>query len=96
MELGEFDIKFIPRTAIKGKAVADFMAKFTYLTKVLGGETSEPSTSERQSVEPTDLSNVWTLRIDGSSNVNGSGMSVVLESPMGEKVRYALTIPCVE
>ena len=32
------------------------------------------------------------MRIDGSSNMNGSGADVVLESPMGEKIRYALRL----
>ncbi|KAL5583458.1 hypothetical protein UlMin_015900 [Ulmus minor] len=30
IELGEFDIPFKPRTAIKGQAFADFIAEFTY------------------------------------------------------------------
>ena len=42
--------------------------------------------------DPTDPSNVWNMKIDGSSNMNGSGMGVVLESPTGEKVRYALRL----
>ena len=60
IELGEFDIKFMPMTVIKGQAVADFMAEFSYPTKVHGGKTVKLSTSERQSVddEPTDPSNV--------------------------------------
>ena len=94
IELGEFDIKFMPRTTIKGQTVADFVVEFTYPTKVLGGETNKPSTSERQPVgdEPTDSSNVWSLRIEGSFNANKSGAGVVLESPMGKKVRYALRL----
>ena len=73
IELGEFDIKFMPMTAIKGQAVADFVAEFSYPTKVLRGETINLSTSEKHLVddEPTDPSNVWNLRIDGFSNVNG-------------------------
>ena len=42
--------------------------------------------------EPTDPSNVWSSRIDGSSNVNGIGAGVVLESPIGEKIRYTLRL----
>ena len=82
IELGEFDIKFMPRTTIKGQTVADFVVEFTYPTKVLGGETNKPSTSERQPIddEPTDPSNVWSLRIEGSFNVNKSGAGIVLES----------------
>lgn len=29
IELNEFDIQYRPRTAIKGQAVADFIAEFT-------------------------------------------------------------------
>ena len=61
----EFDIKFMPRTAIKGQVVVDFMAEFSYPTKVFGGENATPSTSGKQPADnnPTDLSNVWNLRI---------------------------------
>ena len=45
VELGEFDIKFMPRTTIKGQALADFMAEFTYPTKALGVGTDMSSTS---------------------------------------------------
>ena len=45
IELGEFDIKFMSRTAVKGQAVADFVAEFSYLTKALGSETVTPSTT---------------------------------------------------
>ena len=76
----EFDIKFMSRIVIKGQAVADFVAEFTYLTKALGVKTDIPSTSEGGPMEddPTNPNNVWSLRIDDSSNVNKSG---VLESP---------------
>ena len=33
-----------------------------------------------------------SLRIDGSSNMNGSGTGVVLESPTGENVCYTLRL----
>ena len=94
IELGEFDIKFMSRTTIKGQAVADFVAEFSYPIKVFGGENTTLSTSVKQLVDndPIDLSNIWNMRIDGSSNVNGSGVGVVLESPAGEKVRYALRL----
>ena len=84
----------MPRTTIKGQALADFVAKFTYLTKALGGATDTLSTSgeRKKDDEPTDPSNMWNLRIDGSSNVNKSGAGVVLEIPIGEKISYALRL----
>ena len=94
IKLGEFDVKFMLRTAIKGQAVADFIAEFSYLTKVFGGENATLSTSEKQLIDndPIDPSNVWNLRIDGSSNVNRNGAAIVLESLTEEKVRYALKL----
>ena len=94
IELGEFDVKFMPRITIKGQAVADFVAEFSYPTKVFGSENVTSSTLRKQLVDsdPTDPNNFWNMRIDGSSNVNGSGAGIVLESPTGEKVRYALRL----
>ena len=94
IKLGEFEIKFIPRIAIKGQVITDFIVEFMYPTKALGMATNAPSTSEglKRDDKPTDLNNVWTLRIDSSSNVNGSGASIILESPMGEKISYALRL----
>ena len=94
IELGEFDIKFVLRTAIKGQPVTDFMAEFSYPTKVFGNQNARPSTSKMLPMDsdPTHPSNIWNLRIDGSSNVNKSGAGVVLESPTEEKVCYALRL----
>ena len=92
IKLGEFDIKFVPKMAIKVQAIADFVVEFTYLTKALGMTIDTLSTSEGRTKddEPTNPNNIWSLRIDGSSNVNRNGAGVILESPTGEKVSYAL------
>ena len=94
IKLGELDIKFMPRTTIKGQAITDFVAKFTYSTKALGVATDMPSTlgGLKRDDKPTDPNNVWSLRIGGSSNVNGSGTGVILENPTGERIRYALRL----
>ena len=84
----------MPMTTIKGQAIADFVVEFTYLMKVLGLTTEEASTSgeHTKNDEPTNPGNVWNLRIDGSSNVNGSGAGIILESLTGEKISYALRL----
>ena len=46
IELGEFDIKLVPRMAIKAQAVVDYVVEFTYPTKALGGTTDKASTLE--------------------------------------------------
>ena len=60
IEIGEFDITFIPRIAIKGQAVIDFVAEFTYLTKVVEIKIDVLSTSEEDLMDddPTNPNNV--------------------------------------
>ena len=70
IELSEFDVEYLPRTAIKGQAVADFVAEFT-----------EPSMEvARMMVEQTTKTFRWQLRVDGSSNTHGSGAGVVVST----------------
>jgi ribonuclease HI len=40
--------------------------------------------------ELPDLSNTWTIYVDGSKHVSGAGAWVVLVSPQGDKMRYVL------
>ena len=50
-ELGEYGVEFQPRVTIKGQAVADFIAEFTYDigTQQAGGEPKEnPPTPKRK------------------------------------------------
>ena len=58
IELGKFDIKFMPRTTIKGQAVAEVVAEFTYPTKALGVKTNIPSTSEGAQWTMTSLTRI--------------------------------------
>ncbi|KAL5549382.1 hypothetical protein UlMin_004613 [Ulmus minor] len=55
IELGEFDIQFKLQIAIKGQALADFIAEFTYTP-----EMSEKLTTQTQNSQ-------WKLYVDGSS-----------------------------
>ena len=49
VELGEFDIEYLPRPAIKGQALADFIAEFT-----------SPVAEEDQPVD-----DLWKVGVDG-------------------------------
>jgi ribonuclease HI len=40
--------------------------------------------------ELPDLSNMWTIYVDGSKRVLGAGAWVILVSPQGDKMRYVL------
>ncbi|KAL5539602.1 hypothetical protein UlMin_044178 [Ulmus minor] len=78
IELGEFDIQFKPRTAIKGQALADFIAEFTYTP-----EMSEKITTQTQNPQ-------WKLYVDGSSTETSSGAGIILVSPDGVKLSCAI------
>ncbi|KAL5571888.1 hypothetical protein UlMin_021485 [Ulmus minor] len=78
IELGEFDIQFKPRTAIKGQALADFIAEFTYAP-----EMSEKLTTQTQNSQ-------WKLYVDGSSTETSSGAGIILVSPDGVKLSCAV------
>ncbi|CAL8174574.1 unnamed protein product [Prunus armeniaca] len=92
IELGEFDIQFKPRTAEKGQAVADFISELTPPTL---SETSSPNpiltAPEKMDAERFDNSvPLWILHVDGSANQQGCGAGLVLTTPDGGKVEYAL------
>ncbi|GAV91482.1 LOW QUALITY PROTEIN: hypothetical protein CFOL_v3_34877, partial [Cephalotus follicularis] len=67
VELGEYDVKFEARPAIKSQVLADFVGDNTP-TKCM---EEVPSESER---------GIWKLSVDGSSCISGSGAGLVLTS----------------
>ena len=77
IELSEFDIRYIPKTAIKGQVLADFIMEFT---------SAEPA---RDAQATTDLS-TWKLSVDGALNAQGSGAGLILTSLEGIDIEYAL------
>ena len=77
IELSEFDIRYKPRTAIIGQILADFVLEFTTATP--------PETTQLTPDLP-----VWKLSVDGVANAQGSGASLILTSPEGVDVEYAL------
>ena len=77
IELSEFDIRYKPKTAIKGQVLANFVMEFTSEEPAKGAQTT------------TDLS-IWKLSVDGASNAQGSGAGLILTSPEGIDIKYAL------
>ena len=77
IELSEFDIRYKPRTEIKGQILADFIMEFT---------PAEPA--EATQLMP-DLP-IWRLSLDGAANARGSGASLILTTPDGIDVEYVL------
>ena len=79
IELSEFDISYAPRTAIKSQILADFLAEFSPNLQVTANNESF-SVKKQVNLSP------WTLHVDGSSNVKGSGLGIALETPMVNKL----------
>ncbi|XP_057775328.1 uncharacterized protein LOC130994298 [Salvia miltiorrhiza] len=84
VELSEYDITYKPRTALKSQVLADFIVDFTpdltmQADKELCCMTEEP-----------DQTGIWKLYVDGSSNVRGSGLGVVLSSPRGDNIERSI------
>ncbi|XP_071719444.1 uncharacterized protein [Rutidosis leptorrhynchoides] len=83
IELGEHDIEFRVRHAIKGQVLADFIAE----TDNLNEEDTKNST---QVNTPKVESEEWKLNTDGASSSNGSGAGLMLVNLEGKEFTYAL------
>ena len=77
IELSEFDIRYRPKIEIKGQVLADFVMDFTSAKTAKDAQTT------------TDFS-AWKLSVDGASNAQGSGAGLILTSPEGIDIEYAL------
>ena len=76
MVLSQFDIEYHPKTAIKARALADFIAKFTLLD-----EDSLTDEIER-----------WTIQTDGSSDQKRGGVGVVITTSNREMLKYRVQL----
>ena len=80
IKLGEYDLSYEPRTAIKAQALADFLAELTFTE----GRESTSAVAE------VSAPHSWTFYVDGFSNGDGRGVGLLLEGPQGEVCSYAL------
>ena len=89
--LGAFDIKYMPRTSVKGQVLADLVAEFTKpeieelptdgnMNEKLVGTIS-------QYCLPT-----WEVHVDRTSNQKGSGIGLVLMSPKKVVIEKSLRL----
>ena len=89
--LEAFDIKYMPRTSIKGQVLADLVAEFT-----------EPPIKELEPAESMDEKLVsmisqyglpaWEVYVDGASNQKGLGIRLVLISPEKISIEKSLRL----
>ncbi|XP_074355795.1 uncharacterized protein LOC141695450 [Apium graveolens] len=91
IELGELDIKYTPRTTVKAQALADFVVKYTIDDQEVGGqEIVTPGEGEKD--EEATPKEHWVLHFDGASKTKSSGVGLVLQSPEGFMIEYALKL----
>ena len=76
IKLSQFDIKYLPRMAIKAQALADFIAEFTF-----------PDEDN-----PTNKAEWWTIQTDDSSAQKRGGVGVVITTPDGEVLKYGVQL----
>ena len=74
------NLVYVPQKAVKGQALADFLADHPC--------TDVTDFNESLVLEVTP----WKLFFDGSKSKQGVGVKVVLESPMGIKTQMALRL----
>ncbi|GKB92527.1 hypothetical protein Tco_0964799 [Tanacetum coccineum] len=84
VELGAYNITFVPRNAIKGQVLADF------LSEAPEGEKAE--LYFRMPEVPVEMDDIksWTLFTDGASSLKGSGEGLVLIGPISVEYTYDL------
>ena len=81
VELSEFDLSYRPRGAIKAQALAEFMVD----RADTGKEIREEQAAEQEKPE-----GLWLVMVDGSCSEQGSGAGVVIRSPEGTEITYAM------
>ena len=80
MILGAFDIKYMPRTSIKGQVLVDLVAEFAECPEEV--EMGSEALVERMvGVASIQGLSPWELYVDGVANQRGSGVGLVLVSP---------------
>ncbi|XP_071687153.1 uncharacterized protein [Rutidosis leptorrhynchoides] len=80
IELGEHEISFSPRSAVKGQVLADYLA-----------ETAGDIEISHESKEiPPPPEHLWEMHTDGACGPEGPGAGIVLKVPEGEEYTFAL------
>jgi hypothetical protein len=76
VEIGQYDVEFVPRRAIKSQALADFIAEWT--------------DSGLRGID--ELPDHWVMYFDKSYTLRGAGAGVVLIPPEGNTLKYTIQV----
>jgi hypothetical protein len=75
-ELEAHDIEFRQRTAVKTKALVDFVSEWT----------------EQQVPNNPEATEVWRMYFDGSLKLQGAGAGILFIAPRGEQLKYVFQL----
>ena len=84
MPLSEFSLQYVPQKAVKGQALADFLARHPSSCGFRGNDV------EIGLVDTCD--NYWTLCFDGSSTLTSAGVGIVVQSPQQHRCYFSLKL----
>nr|XP_023891879.1 uncharacterized protein LOC112003887 [Quercus suber] len=89
--LGAFNIKYLPRTSIKGQVLADLVAKFVEPPAEM---VAEERGMDGKSVEAISIPGplCWKAYVDGATNQRGSRVGLVLVSPEKSVIEKSLRL----
>jgi hypothetical protein len=76
VEIGQYDVEFIPRWAIKFQALTNFIVEWT--------------DSDIQGI--SDLPDHWVMYFDGSYTLKGAGAGVVLIPLKGDMLKFVFKL----
>jgi hypothetical protein len=76
VEIGQYDVEFIPRWVIKSQALTNFIAKWTY--------------SGLRGI--SDLPDHWVMYFDRSYTLKRAGAGIMLIAPEGDVLKYMIQI----
>ncbi|XP_071719207.1 uncharacterized protein [Rutidosis leptorrhynchoides] len=82
IELGEHEIDFLPRNSVKGHVIADVLVELPS-DMIKKGETT---------ITRRDEDEVWELYTDGTLSEEGAGIGLLIVSPNGEEITYAIRL----
>ncbi|GJZ06696.1 reverse transcriptase domain-containing protein [Tanacetum coccineum] len=82
VELGAYNITYIPRNTVKGQVLADLLNEVPVGTKHL----------EICSLTDDENPEEWTLFTDSASSLKGAGVGLVLIDPAGTEYTYAIRL----
>ena len=89
--LGAFDIKYMPRTSIKGQVLTDLMAEFAE------PPIETPTKQHGREGKPIGMASApkpscWKVYVDGAANQRGYGVGLVLITPEGATIEKSLRL----